>query len=65
VQAAEGLRALGFSRQKARALRELADFTEGRVNLEGIAVLDDEAAKKRLLELHGAGRWTMKGYAGR
>lgn len=58
MQAAEGLRALGFSRQKARALRELADYTEGRVDLEGIAVLDDEAAKKRLLELHGVGRWT-------
>lgn len=58
MQAAEGLRALGFSRKNAHALRELADFTEGRVNLEGIAILDDEAAKKRLLELHGVGRWT-------
>ena len=52
------MRALGFSRQKARALRELADDAEGRVDLEGIAVLDNEAAKKRLLELHGVGRWT-------
>lgn len=60
-QAPERLRALGFSRQKARALRELADdAAEGRVDLEGIAALDDEAAKKRLLELRGVGRWTAE-----
>ncbi|MDD5240407.1 MAG: hypothetical protein PHG47_01660 [Sulfuricella sp.] len=57
----ERLRAIGFSRQKARALLELADAAaEGRVELEGIASLDDEAAKKRLLELRGVGRWTAE-----
>lgn len=60
-QAPERLRALGFSRQKARALRELSDAAaEGCVDLEGIAVLDDETAKERLLELRGVGRWTAE-----
>jgi DNA-3-methyladenine glycosylase II len=57
----ERLRALGFSRLKARALLELAyAAAEGRVELEEIATLNDETAKKRLLELRGVGRWTAE-----
>jgi DNA-3-methyladenine glycosylase II len=57
----EKLRALGFSRQKARALLEAAGAAaDGHVDLEGLAVLDDETAKQRLLSLRGVGRWTAE-----
>ena len=55
------LRALGFSRQKAEALLALAEaVAEKRVDLEGIAALGDEEAKRRLLALKGVGRWTAE-----
>jgi DNA-3-methyladenine glycosylase II len=57
----ERLRRLKFSRQKARALIELSDaVAEGKLNLEGLALLDDEAAVARLLQLWGVGRWTAE-----
>jgi DNA-3-methyladenine glycosylase II len=57
----EKLRRLKFSRQKARALIELSDaVAEGELNLEGLALLDDEAAVARLLQLWGVGRWTAE-----
>jgi DNA-3-methyladenine glycosylase II len=57
----ERLRRLKFSRQKARALIELSDaVAEGELNLEGLALLDDEAAVARLLQLWGVGRWTAE-----
>jgi DNA-3-methyladenine glycosylase II len=57
----ERLRRLKFSRQKARALIELSDaVVEGKLNLEGLALLDDEAAVARLLQLWGVGRWTAE-----
>jgi DNA-3-methyladenine glycosylase II len=54
------LRRIGFSRQKGRAMIELArSITEGRLNfLEGLAELPDEAAVERLRGLRGVGRWT-------
>jgi DNA-3-methyladenine glycosylase II len=57
----ERLRRLKFSRQKARALIELSDaVADGELNLEGLALLDDEAAVARLLQLWGVGRWTAQ-----
>jgi DNA-3-methyladenine glycosylase II len=57
----EKLRRLKFSRQKARALIELSDaVVAGKLNLEGLALLDDEAAVARLLQLWGVGRWTAE-----
>ena len=59
--APETLRSLGFSRQKARALLELAGIVAGkRIDLDGIASLEDEEAVDRLQELRGVGRWTAE-----
>jgi DNA-3-methyladenine glycosylase II len=52
---------LGFSRQKARAMIDLArGVVRGGLDLEGLAALDDETALARLQELHGVGRWTAE-----
>lgn len=57
----EKLRGLGFSRQKARSLIELARaIVEGRVDLDGLSDLEDEAAVARLRELRGVGRWSAE-----
>lgn len=59
--APETLRSLGFNRQKTRALLELASVIAGkRIDLDGIASLDDDAAVDRLRELRGVGRWTAE-----
>lgn len=59
--APETLRSMGFSRQKARALLELAGIVAGkRIDLDGIASLEDEEAVDRLRELRGVGRWTAE-----
>ncbi len=55
------LRSIGFSRQKARALIELAQGIDaGHVDLEALAHLDDHEAIKRLTSLRGVGRWTAE-----
>jgi DNA-3-methyladenine glycosylase II len=55
------LRQFGFSRQKGRAMIELAQSAaEGRLDLEGLAALSDDEAVKRLCELRGVGRWTAE-----
>ena len=55
------LRALGFSRQKGRAILELArSVAEGTLDLELLSALPDEAAVARLRELRGVGRWTAE-----
>jgi DNA-3-methyladenine glycosylase II len=55
----EELRALGFSRQKARALIELSGaVAEGRLDLESLASESDEAALDSLSRVRGVGRWT-------
>jgi DNA-3-methyladenine glycosylase II len=52
---------LGFSRQKGRAMIELArSIVEGRLDLEGLAGIPDDVAVKRLSELRGVGRWTAE-----
>jgi DNA-3-methyladenine glycosylase II len=55
------LRALGFSRQKARAIIELARaLAEHRLDLDAIEQFDDRAAVARLCALRGVGRWTAE-----
>lgn len=57
----EGLRRLGFSRQKGHAMIELArSITEGRFDLDELAELPDEEAVEHLLGLRGVGRWTAE-----
>jgi DNA-3-methyladenine glycosylase II len=57
----DSFRALGYSRQKARAMIELAALVlEGRLDERELAGLDDVAAVARLRELHGVGRWTAE-----
>ncbi len=52
-------RALGFSRQKARAILELArTITEG--NLEPLETEAEEDVRARLLTMRGVGRWTAE-----
>jgi len=57
----EALRPLGLSRQKARAIIELASaISEKRLNLDGLENLDNEAASDRLRKLRGVGRWSAE-----
>jgi DNA-3-methyladenine glycosylase II len=57
----EALRELGFSRQKALALTELAcALAERRLDLEGLSALGNEEALACLQELRGVGRWTAE-----
>jgi DNA-3-methyladenine glycosylase II len=53
------LRRLGFSRQKGRAIIELARaVSTGELELERLAELPDAEAIKQLLNLRGIGRWS-------
>jgi DNA-3-methyladenine glycosylase II len=55
------LRTLGFSRQKGRAIIELArSIVEGELDLEALAALPDDEAVSRLCELRGVGRWSAE-----
>lgn len=57
----EALRELGFSRQKARAMIELADaITAGRLDLKALAGKPDADALAQLRQLRGIGRWTAE-----
>jgi DNA-3-methyladenine glycosylase II len=57
----ELLRGLGFSRQKAQALLELAGtMLRGDLSFDSLASLDDADAVARLRELRGVGRWTAE-----
>ncbi len=57
----EALRPLGFSRQKALALIELASaISEKRLDLDELENLDREAAYDRLRKLRGIGRWSAE-----
>jgi DNA-3-methyladenine glycosylase II len=57
----EKYRMVGFSRQKARGLLELARaITRGDLDLESVAEEGDAAIQQRLLELRGVGRWTTE-----
>jgi DNA-3-methyladenine glycosylase II len=55
------MRQFGFSRQKCRAMIQLAQsVVEGHLDLEGLADLSDDEAVNRLCELRGVGRWTAE-----
>jgi DNA-3-methyladenine glycosylase II len=60
-QAPGTYRAIGFSRQKVRALLDLARaITRHELDLELLQQKDDAVARERLLELRGVGRWTAE-----
>ena len=55
------LRALGFSRQKVRALMDLAcAITQCRLDLDALNGESDDVVRQRLLALRGVGRWTAE-----
>jgi DNA-3-methyladenine glycosylase II len=55
------LQQLGFSSNKTRALIELASaIAMGRLDLERLGRVDDQAAIARLLDIRGVGRWTAE-----
>ncbi len=57
------LRNVGFSRQKARYGRLLAEaVASGRLNLNGLRELDDDAVRAELTTLPGIGPWTADVY---
>ena len=57
------LRADGFSRQKSRYVRALAQAVEeGSLDLEAVASSSDEAARTALVALPGIGAWTAECY---
>jgi len=57
----EELRAIGFSRQKARALLDLAGaIAREDLNLESMARESDDLVGQQLRQLRGVGRWTAE-----
>jgi len=57
----EQLRAIGFSRQKARALLDLAGtLTRQPLHLESLAQEHVDPIGQQLLQLRGVGRWTAE-----
>ncbi len=59
----EELQALGFSSQKARYVRLLAEaVVDGRFRFDDLGVLDDDEATAALLSLTGVGPWTAANY---
>jgi DNA-3-methyladenine glycosylase II len=61
VVAPETLRELGVSRQKARALIELAAaIATRRLDLDRLVGSDDDATVAQLCQLRGVGRWTAE-----
>lgn len=59
----DDLKAMGFSRQKTRYSRGLAQATvDGDLDLSGLRVLSDEDARATLMSLKGIGRWTADIY---
>lgn len=59
----DALRNIGFSRQKTNYARGLAtELLEGRLDLEELEHLPDEAVRQRLTALKGIGHWTADIY---
>ena len=55
----DGLRELGFSRQKARYAVALAeDCNEGRFRIDRLARLDDDAVRRQIVSRLGLGNWS-------
>lgn len=59
----ESLRRIGFSRQKTRYTRILANAVQsGALNLAELGTLPDEKARQTLMRLKGVGKWTADIY---
>ncbi len=59
----DALRGAGLSRPKVLHARALAAaFAEGRVDADGLAAMEDEAAIAALSSIRGTGRWTAEVY---
>jgi DNA-3-methyladenine glycosylase II len=59
----ESLKRIGFSRQKSAYCRGLAEqILHGRLDLEALGGLEDEAARHALLGVKGIGPWTADIY---
>lgn len=59
----DGLRKIGFTRQKANYCHGLAEAVLARVvNLDKLSGMDDETAHDTLLEIKGVGTWTANIY---
>ncbi len=59
---AETLRGIGMSRAKAEYLHDLAArLQDGRLDLDRLCTLDDDAARTALTEVKGVGRFTADG----
>jgi DNA-3-methyladenine glycosylase II len=57
----EGIRALGFSHQKARAITELATaLVQSQRDFSLLEAMSDDEAKTSLSSLRGVGRWTAE-----
>jgi DNA-3-methyladenine glycosylase II len=57
------LRTIGFSRQKSSYVRGIANnIMEGAIDLDDIQSMDNEQARKSLMELRGVGPWTADTY---
>lgn len=57
----ESLRAVGLSRQKVAYMRDLAThIQDGRLPLDAIALLEDEALITAMTGVKGVGRWTAQ-----
>jgi DNA-3-methyladenine glycosylase II len=57
------LRTIGFSRQKSSYVRGIANnIMEGAIDLDDIQSMDNEQARKSLMELRGVGPWTAATY---
>ena len=59
----EGFQVCGFSRQKRRYVRILADeILHNGLDLDGLRLLPDEAVRQRLIGITGIGQWTSDIY---
>jgi DNA-3-methyladenine glycosylase II len=57
------LHAIGFSRQKASYVRDIAqEILAGKLYLDDIESMDNDQARNRLMELRGVGPWTADTY---
>jgi len=60
---AAALKAIGFSRQKTDYARQLAQaIVEGRFDPARLALMDDDTARAKLIELKGIGVWSADIY---
>lgn len=60
---ADALKTIGFSRQKASYVQGVAQgIMAGEIDLSGLESMDDDEARKRLMEIRGIGKWTADTY---